>query len=550
MDIKEWWKQVLANLVGTWLAAVGAGAMTGTMVAYLSSAPLWAYILFILIGIFIGLLILSFRKRQKEEQIVTSRKPTQHGETVELFQSYSELEKWHPRTEILKPENELHGYFLSGEGLLSWNADENIRRFRRIILPKPNAPYLAILQTICSNNQTINPYLRAPDQIKTTRDIAKRNDVPIKWFDDYIGINILICNPERQDGWIHISIAPPFLEAEHQQTYRLEKRLHATAFSSIVTMYERLWREAGPAISDDEQLEVPKAFPDGLNQADKTTNKKSEEANFDLFQKDGARLRAAFTPILAFLEKARRHGSDHERPDASAFLRDAFLSHAAAVEEFRQFIRPEKREAYQQAWNEFCALTHDDGVDAVFMASHINDRDPWSVIEGKIRVILSFADKGDGIEIRIPASPNRAAESILELIHLEVEPTAEQGEARDARIYLQAGPAEYKMLWSTLEGPKEERTLRHGRPDSFLIVARAPVACGFSGYGKPPNTSLQPHICYIADDWFLVHREPKHWLNMGEHRLKVTIRYGAREERSRTICLRNPGAGAGPVTLS
>lgn len=38
-------------------------------------------------------------------------------------------------------------------------------------------------------------------------------------------------------------------------------------------------------------------------------------------------LRGVFNEALAFLEKARLHGSDLDRPDASKFLRDAFVSH-------------------------------------------------------------------------------------------------------------------------------------------------------------------------------------------------------------------------------
>jgi hypothetical protein len=135
------------------------------------------------------------------------------------------------------------------------------------------------------------------------------------------------------------------------------------------------------------------------------THPKPKIAEPHAFREASARLRTAFTPALAFLDKARRHGSDHERPDASTFLRGAFESHAAAIEEFRHFVHPENREAYQKAWNEFCALTYDDGVDAVFMASGINDRDPWSVIEDKIRVILSFSNE-DSIGSRDTEKPS------------------------------------------------------------------------------------------------------------------------------------------------
>lgn len=98
-----------------------------------------------------------------------------------------------------------------------------------------------------------------------------------------------------------------------------------------------------------------------------------------------AKFRAAFDPALAFLEKARRHGSDHERPDASAFLGESFAAHAESIIAFAPFIHSKRKlRDYQHAWNEYCQLAHDGGTDAIFMASAINNRDPWAVLEGKV----------------------------------------------------------------------------------------------------------------------------------------------------------------------
>lgn len=104
-----------------------------------------------------------------------------------------------------------------------------------------------------------------------------------------------------------------------------------------------------------------------------------------------SKLRATFDPALAFLEKARRHGSDHERPDASVFLGESFAAHAEAINAFAPFIHSKRKlRDYQYAWNEYCQLAHDGGADAVFMASAINNRDPWVVLEGKIHDVLRF----------------------------------------------------------------------------------------------------------------------------------------------------------------
>ncbi len=100
---------------------------------------------------------------------------------------------------------------------------------------------------------------------------------------------------------------------------------------------------------------------------------------------------AAFSPAIAFLDKARRHGSDHERPDASAFLRDAFVSHAAAIEEFRPYVRTKDISEYQQAWDKYCDTAHAGTVGAEFMAESIGDDDPRKALQDLIHAILRFA---------------------------------------------------------------------------------------------------------------------------------------------------------------
>lgn len=62
-----------------------------------------------------------------------------------------------------------------------------------------------------------------------------------------------------------------------------------------------------------------------------------------------AKLRAAFTPELI----AMRFDRGKEKFDADRILRDAFLRHATAVEEFRTFVKPRNKLAYEQAWRQY-----------------------------------------------------------------------------------------------------------------------------------------------------------------------------------------------------
>lgn len=69
------------------------------------------------------------------------------GQRIEFFPTYSELGKAYPRPDyIFRAGNELHGYFMSGEGLISWEGNKNVRFFKRIILPHPSGSYLRKLK--------------------------------------------------------------------------------------------------------------------------------------------------------------------------------------------------------------------------------------------------------------------------------------------------------------------------------------------------------------------------------------------------------------------
>lgn len=104
-----------------------------------------------------------------------------------------------------------------------------------------------------------------------------------------------------------------------------------------------------------------------------------------------AKFRAAFSSALGRLEAASRHRSTHATPDADALLRQQFEAHAGAVSEFRPFVTPRQRRAFEEAWESYCALVAGAKSQPVFMAAYENDDDPWSVISARIRSILAFA---------------------------------------------------------------------------------------------------------------------------------------------------------------
>ena len=106
------------------------------------------------------------------------------------------------------------------------------------------------------------------------------------------------------------------------------------------------------------------------------------------------KLRSAFSTALATIETALRHDQmDPLRPKVSASLRASFIQHAAAVEEYRAFVRRRDAPSYQRAWESYKQLAYDDnGVDAEFLAEEICPDAPLSAIRTRIQTLIRHAE--------------------------------------------------------------------------------------------------------------------------------------------------------------
>jgi hypothetical protein len=106
------------------------------------------------------------------------------------------------------------------------------------------------------------------------------------------------------------------------------------------------------------------------------------------------KFRGAFAVALATIEAAVRHDSmDPHRPKVSELLRDSFVNHAAAVEEYKPFVPTKRRLAYQRTWQQYKELAYDAaGVSAEFLAEHRDEDAPLTVIKNRIHAVLTFAE--------------------------------------------------------------------------------------------------------------------------------------------------------------
>ena len=157
---------------------------------------------------------------------------------VEFFANRTALDVRLPLREIFKEGNRISGYFLSGEGIFS--SDKNRLNYtKRLILPKPTGSYVGRLHAIFPQD-----YLNAPRQIKITTKLAKERGIDIRWFDDFVGMGILFCNPEESNGWAQIEFSIPFIEAGEKQAIRIEKADHPGPYAKIYEAFNKMWDDS------------------------------------------------------------------------------------------------------------------------------------------------------------------------------------------------------------------------------------------------------------------------------------------------------------------
>ena len=233
VQIYEWW-QVTSTLLGLPTSVYQA---IGALIFFLA-----------VIGLLIG------HRKEIEEQLSkkaesTVQSPAVHAQPgIEFFATIDDLRAKHPLPESFKPGNEIHAYFLSGEGVFAEYTDY-IKCVKRLILPKPDASYLAILQTLP------NSYADFKSQILETRALALKNNIPVRLFDDFTGVSILFCNPDRPDGWVQLGLIIPCSESRNRPHVRIYKAAHERAVLDLYETFNQLWENSSKNTDEEDMQE-------------------------------------------------------------------------------------------------------------------------------------------------------------------------------------------------------------------------------------------------------------------------------------------------------
>jgi hypothetical protein len=175
---------------------------------------------------------------------------------IEFFPTIDDLRSHHPLPETFRPGNEIHAYFLSGEGVFSEHSDY-IKYVKRLILPDPSSENVAAIQAFSNGS---NDYKH---QILKYRGLAKNYHIPVRLFRTFSGTSLLFCNPEQQNGWVHLGPIVPGAEPYDRHHYRLYRAIREKAFLALYKTFNTLWEESQELSSDERKginPDTPPAF--------------------------------------------------------------------------------------------------------------------------------------------------------------------------------------------------------------------------------------------------------------------------------------------------
>ena len=209
-----------------------------------------AVLIALLAGLFVSCISILWQMKYgtgKKAELAISSSGIDAPAGVEFFATIDDLRERHPLPETFKPGNEIHAYFLTGEGVFA-ESSEYIKCVKRLILPLPDDNNLVRLHGI---SKTVD----FKSQIHRYRNMARQNDEKsVRLYRDFIGVSLLFCNPDRRDAWVQVGTILPATESRERQHYRLYKAKNEKAFLSLYKTFGHLW-EASVTKTDEEEFE-------------------------------------------------------------------------------------------------------------------------------------------------------------------------------------------------------------------------------------------------------------------------------------------------------
>lgn len=174
--------------------------------------------------------------------------------SLEFFPTIDELRAKHPLPEMFTPGNEIHAYFLTGEGVFAEHS-AYMQCIKRLILPMPERNRERL--------KSISGTIDYPSQIRTYMEMAVEHQRKARYYNDFLGMSLLFCNPDRQDGWVQIGPILPNTESAERPHFRFSRKANEKAFLSLFNTFGRIWDESSEqeSIVDESPVQPMAASP-------------------------------------------------------------------------------------------------------------------------------------------------------------------------------------------------------------------------------------------------------------------------------------------------
>jgi hypothetical protein len=123
-------------------------------------------------------------------------------------------------------------------GIKAANAGEEWAKVKRLILPNPDAVSIKRLNEARPGGSSI------PEDIRTTTRDAKKFNVSVRWYPDFIGASWWIGNPGKGNAFVHIEVVFPFTMRERRPGIRIYRWQNETFYEEHCRTFDAMWDAA------------------------------------------------------------------------------------------------------------------------------------------------------------------------------------------------------------------------------------------------------------------------------------------------------------------
>jgi hypothetical protein len=136
-----------------------------------------------------------------------------------------------------------HCVWLSGGK--TFNADSDLKKIKKLILPNPNASSTRNFQKA---NKAGTDFC---NMILTTTRVARERNIPIRWYPEFIGTSWWIADRDKESAFVHFELILPESTGRDRPSFRIYRWQDEDAYDEHCRIFDELW-DASKPLSDSD----------------------------------------------------------------------------------------------------------------------------------------------------------------------------------------------------------------------------------------------------------------------------------------------------------